>query len=204
MTLYWRRVGWGFIMLLIGVGALFASMVRIVPQPAAPPAPAQETVLAPAPAPQPVVHPLLTVPVEGVARAAIRDTWGESRAGGARAHQGTDIIAPAGTRVVAAAAGTVEKLYFSHGGGGITLYVRSPDRRWSYYYAHLQGYAPGVAEGAQVAAGALLGYVGDTGNAGLGNYHLHFGMARMAPADRWWKGEPVNPWPLLAGSPPAP
>ncbi len=149
-------------------------------------------------------HPLLTVPVAGVPRSAIRDTWGESRGGGLRTHQASDIMAPEGAVVIAAAPGTVEKLYYSNGGGGITLYVRSPDKAWSYYYAHLKAYAPGLHEGQPVEAGELLGYVGDTGNAGKGNFHLHFGMSRMAPGDRWWKGEAVNPYRLLAGLEPAP
>jgi murein DD-endopeptidase MepM/ murein hydrolase activator NlpD len=113
-------------------------------------------------------------------------------------------MAPGGTPVVAAAPGNVEKLFYSEGGGGITLYVRSPDRQWGYYYAHLQRYAPGVVEGMPVRAGDLLGYVGDTGNAGTGNFHLHFAMARMQPGDGWWKGQPVNPYPLLAGGSSAP
>ena len=142
---------------------------------------------------------MLVVPVQGVSRAQIVDTWGQSRANGARVHQATDIVAPEGTRVVAAAPGTVEKLFYSNGGGGITLYVRSPDRRWSYYYAHLQRYAPGLVEGMRVDAGDLLGFVGDTGNSGAGNFHLHFALSRMEPRDGWWQGRPVNPYPLLAG-----
>ena len=207
------RVMVAFVML--GGLALFASMIRIIP--AEPPAPVQVAAGAPpaeralaaiaqpqAPVPQsgPVTlreHPLLTVPVQGVERRQITDTWGQSRANGARAHQGTDIMAPGGTPVVAAAAGTVEKLFFSNGGGGITLYVRSSDRLWTYYYAHLAGYAPGLHEGQVVAAGELIGFVGDTGNAGIGNFHLHFGVSRMLPEQRWWEGEPVNPYPLLAG-----
>ena len=179
-------------------------MVRIVPS--APPAPVP---LPPAQVAAPVVetassggwsHPLLTVPVEGVDRAKIADTWGQSRANGARTHQATDIMAAGGTPVIAAAPGTVEKLFFSHGGGGITLYVRSPDKQWSYYYAHLQSYAPGVVEGVKVKAGDLLGFVGDTGNAGAGNFHLHFAVSHMAPGERWWQGTPVNPYPLLRGT----
>ena len=106
-------------------------------------------------------------------------------------------MAPGGTPVVAAAPGTVEKLFFSQGGGGVTLYVRSPDRGWSYYYAHLRGYAPGIREGMPVRAGQLLGFVGDTGNAGAGNYHLHFGVSRMTPDAQWHEGQAVNPYPLL-------
>ena len=140
----------------------------------------------------------LTVPVAGVARSAISDSWGDAREGGTRAHHGTDIMAPAGTPVVAAGAGTVEKLFRSER-GGITVYVRSPARRWTYYYAHLAGYAAGLEEGQGVRRGTLLGYVGDTGDAGAGNHHLHFGMTRNRPTDRWWQGQDVNPYPLLAG-----
>ena len=49
-------------------------------------------------------------------------------------------------------------------------------------------------------AGDTLGYVGDTGDAGAGNYHLHFGLTRMQPGDRWYQGENVNPYPMLAGT----
>jgi murein DD-endopeptidase MepM/ murein hydrolase activator NlpD len=200
-----RRLSIGAGVLLLLALAAFVSMIRIVPGPASPPvarpAVQDETVPGTRGA---WTHPLLTVPVKGVSRAQIVDTWGQSRANGARAHQATDIIAPGGTPVIAAAPGSVEKLFYSSGGGGITLYVRSPDRQWSYYYAHLQRYAPGIGEGARVAAGDLLGYVGDTGNSGAGNYHLHFALSHMQPGDSWWKGQPVNPYPLLAGRRSAP
>ena len=98
-------------------------------------------------------------------RASSRDTFTQARAGGARVHDAIDIMADEGTPVIAATDGTVEKLFFSDGGGGITAYVRSPDQRWTYYYAHLQGYAPGLAEGQKVKRGQLIGRVGHTGNA---------------------------------------
>lgn len=140
---------------------------------------------------------LLTVPVKGVRREAIVDSWNDARGGGTRGHHGTDIPAAAGTPVVAAAAGTVEKLFQSNL-GGTTAYVRSLDRRWIYYYAHLSGYAPGLHEGQGVRAGEPIGFVGDTGDAGPGNYHLHFGLQRMRPDERWHQGIDVNPFPLLA------
>lgn len=108
-------------------------------------------------------------------------------------------MAPGGTPVLAAAAGTIEKL-FDSAAGGHTIYVRSTDRRWTFYYAHLAAYAPGLAEGSAVRAGQPIAFVGDTGNAGAGNFHLHFGISRMQPNERWWQGQPVNPYPLLAGS----
>ncbi len=152
----------------------------------------------PVPMIAPVAGARLAVPVAGVSPAALIDTWGQDRADGERTHEAIDIPAPGGTPVRAAAPGRVEKLFQSVA-GGTTLYVRSPDAKWSYYYAHLAGYAPGIAEGTAVRTGTLLGYVGDTGNAGVGNTHLHFAVNRMGQADRWWQGEPINPYPLLAG-----
>lgn len=139
----------------------------------------------------------LAVPVRGYPRKAIRDNWGDPRGDGTRAHHGTDIMAPAGATAIAVAPGRIEKLFDSKL-GGTTLYLRSRDRRWIYYYAHLAGYAPGVVEGMAVTTGTPLGYVGDTGDAGPGNYHLHFGMQRMQPGERWYQGEDVDPYPMLA------
>ena len=81
----------------------------------------------------------------------------------------------------------------------MTLYERSVDRRWMYYYAHLRGYAEGLHEGQAVRVGDPLGFVGDTGDAGAGNNHLHFGLTRMTPEQHWWQGEDVNPYPWLRG-----
>lgn len=141
----------------------------------------------------------LAIPVQGVKPKELSDTFTQARAGGARTHDALDIMAAEGTPVVAAAEGTVEKLFFSDGGGGITLYVRSPDQRWTYYYAHLQRYAPGLAEGQQVKRGQVLGYVGHTGNAAAAGPHLHFAINRMEPGQKWYEGTATNPYPLLAG-----
>lgn len=173
-----------------------AATIRVV-EPSA--ADAQPASLPVQPPPQVALGdaPGLIVPVQGVPADRLRSNWGEARGGGTRAHQGLDIMAPANTPVIAAADGRVEKLFYSNGGGGITLYQRSADGGWIYYYAHLAGYGPGVAEGRSLRAGDVLGYVGDTGNAGTGNYHLHFGVSRMAPGERWHQGTPVDPYPLL-------
>ncbi|MBJ6121293.1 M23 family metallopeptidase [Sphingomonas mollis] len=142
---------------------------------------------------------VLVMPVAGVARDAVTDSWGDARGGGTRGHRGTDIMAPRGTPVVAAADGRVEKLFQSDL-GGTTIYIRSADGHWIHYYAHLAGYAPGLHEGQVVKAGEQIAYVGDTGDAGPGNYHLHFGVQRMHGGEGWWQGEDVNPYPLLAGT----
>jgi len=141
----------------------------------------------------------LALPVAGVKPGQLSDTYTQARAGGARLHDAIDIMAPEGTAVAAAADGTVEKLFFSPGGGGITVYVRSPDQRWVYYYAHLQGYAPGLAEGQRVRRGQLIGRVGHTGNASAAGPHLHFAIHRMQPGEKWYHGSAINPYPLLAG-----
>jgi murein DD-endopeptidase MepM/ murein hydrolase activator NlpD len=138
----------------------------------------------------------MIVPVRGVARSSLTDTFTQARAAGARAHDAIDIVAPAGTPVIAAASGIVEKLFLSRDGGN-TVYVRTGDRRWSHYYAHLAAYAPGLREGQHVARGTLLGAVGSTGNADPAGPHLHFAIHAMAPGDQWYQGRAINPYPLL-------
>lgn len=149
---------------------------------------------------EPVVAPSgLAIPVAGVRASQLSDTYSQARAGGARVHDAIDIIAARGTPVIAAAEGIVEKLYFSRGGGGITAYVRSPDRRLIYYYAHLDAYAAGLHEGQRLARGDPVGTVGSTGNASAAGPHLHFAIHVMAENDRWYGGRAINPYPLLAG-----
>ncbi|MBA3667846.1 MAG: M23 family metallopeptidase [Sphingomonas sp.] len=143
----------------------------------------------------------LAIPVTSIRPAALVDTFTQARAGGARIHDAIDIMAAEGTPVIAAAPGTVEKLFFSNGGGGTSVYVRSADGRWTYYYAHLSAYAPGLHEGQQVLRGAPVGYVGHTGNASPDGPHLHFAINRMNPGEKWYQGAPINPYPLLAGKP---
>lgn len=184
------KLGWTVLAIIVLAGLAFGSMLSFGPGNGSLPKTRSEP---------PVAREAgLTIPVAGVASAELTDTWGDSRGAGTRVHKAIDIAAPGGTPVLAAAPGRIEKL-FTSADGGITLYVRSPDRGWSYYYAHLARYAPDVREGGEVRAGQVIGYVGDTGNSGAGNYHLHFGLSRMRADDGWWEGEPVNPYPLLAG-----
>jgi murein DD-endopeptidase MepM/ murein hydrolase activator NlpD len=188
--------------LLFAILAIAVILVLTIPTRSPPvgqaPAPASPAPAAQGEAPAQVALPAgaLLVPVAGVAPTALADTFTQARGSG-RVHDAIDIMAPRGTPVLAAADGTVEKLYFSEGGGGITAYVRSPDRRWMYYYAHLDRYAPGLAEGQQLRRGAPVGFVGSTGNANPDGPHLHFAINAMAPDQSWWEGTPVNPYPLL-------
>ena len=140
----------------------------------------------------------LVIPVAGIKASQLVDTFTAARSGGARSHDAIDIMAPDGTPVFAAADGTVEKL-FDSARGGITLYERSSDHRWVYYYAHLSAYAPGLAEGQTVKRGQMIGRVGHSGDASPDGPHLHFAINQMAAGEKWWRGTPINPYPLLAG-----
>lgn len=166
--------------------------------PAAPPPPAP---LPPAGAPVPGGSALL-LPVQGVTAAQLQDTFTDARSEG-RVHDAIDILAPAGTPVLAVADGTVEKLFTSER-GGLTLYQFEPSGRYSYYYAHLARYADGLAEKQAITRGQVIGYVGSTGNANADAPHLHFEIHRLGPEKQWWKGESLNPYPVLRGEQPLP
>jgi murein DD-endopeptidase MepM/ murein hydrolase activator NlpD len=165
------------------------TIVAVKPQNAAPVEVAQQVVVGPAG---------LAIPVVGVKPDQLSDTFDDARSSGRR-HDAIDIMAAEGTPVIAAADGTIEKLFFSHGGGGTTIYERSPDQKWIYYYAHLSAYAPGLHEGQQVKRGQVIARVGHTGDASASGPHLHFAINTMRQGERWWQGTPINPYPLLAG-----
>ena len=137
----------------------------------------------------------LIIPVAGVRPDQLRDTFSESRSEG-RVHDAIDIAAPLGTPVLAAADGTIIKLFHSER-GGTTVYQMSSDQKFIYYYAHLDRYAEGLTEGRVAKQGETIAYVGDSGNAGAGNYHLHFSVALVSDPKRYWQGMNINPYPLL-------
>lgn len=139
----------------------------------------------------------LIIPVAGVTPDQLIDTFTASRSEG-RTHDAIDIIAPPETPVLAAADGQIQKLWQSEL-GGTTIYQLSADQKLILYYAHLARYADGLTEGKQVRQGEVIAYVGDTGNAGPGNYHLHFSIAAVADPERYWDGTNINPYPLLRG-----
>ena len=136
----------------------------------------------------------LLIPVVGVTRADLRDTFDERR--GTSRHEAIDIAAPRGTSVVAVGDGRVVKLFRSKP-GGLTVYQFDPDETFCYYYAHLDRYADGLAEGTILKAGDPVGDVGSTGNAAPSAPHLHFAIFRLGPDRRWWEGTPINPYPFL-------
>lgn len=137
----------------------------------------------------------LRLPVQGAKISDLKDDFEETR-GGVRRHEAIDILAPRGTPVVAAAAGTVAKLFTSVQ-GGLTVYEFNRDATLCYYYAHLDRYAPGLAEGMALSRGDRIGDVGTTGNAPKDTPHLHFAVFRLGPDRKWWEGEAVNPYPML-------
>lgn len=113
------------------------------------------------------------------------DDFGNSRSYGfARRHLGNDLMGSLGTPIVAVESGTVEALGWNQYGGW-RIGIRSHDRKRYYYYAHLQKdhpYVDGLAEGDEVQAGDVIGFMGRTGYSAKENVnnidtvHLHFGL----------------------------
>jgi murein DD-endopeptidase MepM/ murein hydrolase activator NlpD len=139
----------------------------------------------------------LLLPVQGVQASQLLDTFTQARGEG-RLHDAIDIMAARGTPVLAVADGRVAKLFDSKP-GGLTVYQFDREEKLAYYYAHLDRYAPGLAEGQLLKRGEVLGYVGSTGNASEDAPHLHFAVFVLDADKRWWKGTAVNPYPLLGG-----
>gem|GEM_PF-423862 len=217
----WRSIFIVYVVLLhLAIATLILFLARIeirksvdtlpVPQPVGSPnqtstdigatsSPATEAVVSPEPiasiTPFPAGNLSLIIPVAGVHADQLVDTFASARGEG-RIHDAIDIMAPAGTPVLAAVDGRIIK-FFDSIPGGITIYQLSEDRQFIYYYAHLQRRADNVKEGDRVAQGATIAFVGDTGNAGAGNYHLHFSIARVIDPKRYWEGTYVNPYPYL-------
>lgn len=137
----------------------------------------------------------LTVPVEGIARNQIVQTFTDPRSG-ARVHEAIDILAPRNTPVFAVENGTIARLFTSRA-GGITLYQYDPSGQYVYYYAHLERYADGLKEGGSLSKGQVIGYVGTSGNAPPNTPHLHFAIFELTDAKRWWEGTPIDPFLVL-------
>jgi len=185
-------------------GALWFSHAVPAPAPASAPVAATGAGTGEAVPSQPPARPGqagLIIPVAGVTADQLSDSFNEVRGGGRR-HGAIDIMAPRGTPVAAAAAGTVEKLFHSDNGGN-TIYLRSPDGATIHYYAHLDRYADGLHEGQGVTQGQALGAVGSTGDASPDVPHLHFEIMQTTPNAKWYEpSTPIDPYPLLAGRKP--
>jgi peptidoglycan LD-endopeptidase LytH len=136
----------------------------------------------------------LSLPVNGLRADQLVPTFDEAR--GDRPHEAIDIMSPRGTPVVATEDGRIAKLFWSKAGGH-TIYQFDPSERYAYYYAHLDRYADGLAEGQTVTRGQTIGYVGSTGNAKGDAPHLHFAIFLLTPEKRWWDGAALDPYPVL-------
>lgn len=165
------------------------------PTPALVVSPANNTSPSASPAASPGSPAGLIIPVLGVRPEQLRDTFAEARSEG-RVHDAIDIAAARGTPVIAVADGPIVKLFQSER-GGTTIYQLSTDGKFVYYYAHLERYADGLVEGHFAKQGETIAHVGDTGNAGTGNYHLHFSVAEISDPKDFWHGININPYPLL-------
>ena len=131
----------------------------------------------------------LPLPVKGINRNELRDTWGAARSQG-RNHEGIDIMAERGTKVYSATDGLVADLRNNNLGGKV-IWIRGPAGSW-HYYAHLNGHKRGLNVGDYVRKGDFIGYVGNTGNARHTAPHLHYGIYLNG------KGRgAVNPYPYL-------
>ena len=178
---------------------LMTDSARTIEVHGASPAPAVLPATAPAIVPSEsdlaVLQRELSIPVAGITKSALRNTYDEMR-GGTRIHEALDILAPRGTAVLSAASGRVLKLFNSKA-GGLMVYATDSTERFILMYAHLDAYQPGLAEGQPLRRGQPLGTVGTTGNASLAVPHLHFALARSNDVKQWWRGVPVNAYPLL-------
>jgi murein DD-endopeptidase MepM/ murein hydrolase activator NlpD len=125
-------------------------------------------------------------------RCEVLDNFGDARSGG-RSHEGVDILATLGQPVVAVADGTLITQYTA-GGASSSLsgsaWKLAGDDGNRYFFAHMSAFAAELSVGTRVSKGQVIGYVGDTGNPGSGNFHLHF---EFQPSG----GQPVNSLPML-------
>ncbi|MGA7615382.1 MAG: M23 family metallopeptidase [Thermoanaerobaculia bacterium] len=135
---------------------------------------------------------IMRMPVVGVRGNDLEDNFGAPRDGGRRRHRGLDIFAPRGTPVIAAMDGLISYIGVQPKGGRC-LWL-STEAGMSFFYAHLDQWAPGIYEGMEVTRGTLLGYVGNTGNAIHTPSHLHFTIIENDDA--------IDPYPLLKAAAP--
>ena len=133
----------------------------------------------------------LAMPVAGVSKNNVNDSWHAPRDGGARQHQGQDIFASRGTPVLSATDGYVVSVAENKLGGRTVSVVGAGGR--VYYYAHLDQYAGDIGVGKRVTPETVLGYVGTTGNAVGTSPHLHFGVYSSSGT--------INPLPMLSDRP---
>lgn len=137
----------------------------------------------------------LMVPVQGIKPEQIPDTYWAKRDGN-RLHRASDIMAARGTAVVAPTDGVVLRIG-RNVTGGIVVYTTDAERRFVFYFAHLDRVSEKLHDGDEITQGTVLGVVGTTGNAPPNAPHLHFQVMRMPNDTRYWEGMPVDVRPFL-------
>jgi murein DD-endopeptidase MepM/ murein hydrolase activator NlpD len=135
----------------------------------------------------------LRLPIDGARFESFKGEFEERRDSGGRPHEAVDMLAPRNTPIHAVENGTIARLFVSKPGGN-TIYQYDPSGRFCYYYAHLERYADGVREGAAVARGDVIGFVGTSGNAPANTPHLHFAIFELTPDRHWWQGRAIDPY----------
>lgn len=137
----------------------------------------------------------LMLPVASAIANKLYDSFNDPR-GRNRRHRAIDIMAPRRTPVYAVDDGTIVALK-KHPLAGTSIYQLGPIKRYSFFYAHLDDWAPGLREGQRVEQGELLGFVGTTGNASDQAPHLHLAVYELEDPNRWWTGKAINPYLLF-------
>lgn len=113
--------------------------------------------------------------------------FGAPRSGG-RTHEGFDILAPCGRKLVVARAGRVSEVGYDPVLYGYYVRIQGFSEDYSYFYSHLIAPSP-LRRGQSVRTGDFVGRVGQTGNAATTPCHLHFQVER--------DGQPLDPLPFL-------
>jgi len=133
-------------------------------------------------------------PLDSLQTNELHDSFNETHNG--HRHEAIDIMRPRGTPVLAVTNGIIRKLFISRQ-GGLTIYEFDREGVYCYYYAHLDHYADQIREDGAVVRGDVIGYVGTTGDALPDAPQLHFAIFRLGAEKSWWKGEAINPYPIL-------
>ena len=138
---------------------------------------------------------ILTLPVQGIKRDELQDTFNDMR-GSSRRHEALDVLAPRNTPILAVEDGTIAKLFVSDA-GGMTIYQFDPSSTYCVLLRAsrtLRGWLEGRRA---VKRGQVIGYVGTTGNAPRDTPHLHFAIFKLAEEKKWWEGTPIDPYSVL-------
>lgn len=132
--------------------------------------------------------PEMAAPLANLTARELQDSFYYRRPDG-MVHYAIDIFRPIGEPLLAAVDGYIERIDPNPLGGNV-VYIVDEEKRFRFYYAHLERHADGLYAGMPVKRGDVIGFVGDTGNAKGTQPHLHFQIANLG-------GAVVNPYPLL-------